>query len=143
MEGYKSCNKCSSDKPFSKFYRNKSRPDGYAGFCKSCMNNYDTTKAGRERSRKTSKAYFQRNISKNCAKANRYRARKIQACPKWLSELHLKQIDDFYNNSSPGFHVDHIVPLKGKSVCGLHVPWNLQIIKAKDNLRKGNKVYIE
>lgn len=67
-------------------------------------------------------------------------ARKLRAIPKWVGKKELKQIKLIYKNRKKGYHVDHIVPLKGNNVCGFHAPNNLRIIKAKDNLLKGNKL---
>lgn len=77
---------------------------------------------------------------KNVSTANR-RAAKLNATPKWLTEVMRSEIEYFYKESSEKIiphHVDHIVPLQGVLVCGLHVPWNLQVIPAKDNLKKSN-----
>lgn len=78
-----------------------------------------------------------------CAKR---RASKLQATPKWLTEEHLQDIEQTYVEakelqwlSIEPLQVDHIVPLQGKNVSGLHVPWNLQILPRPINCRKNNK----
>jgi len=77
--------------------------------------------------------------------SKRYTAKK-QRLPIWLTEENLKQIQVMYTlatslNKSTGvqWHVDHIIPLQGKNVSGLHVPENLQVIQGSLNIKKGNR----
>ena len=83
--------------------------------------------------------WLKRNPGKASAKTMRRRASKMRAMPKWLSSSQLKEIEQFYTSCPAGYEVDHIIPLQGKDVCGLHVPWNLQILDIKSNKIKGNK----
>lgn len=85
------------------------------------------------------------NRAKVAANCRTRQARKIKACPKWLTKEQLAAIADFYKAAESlrklfdaDVHVDHIVPLRGATVCGLHVPWNLQLLGANDNVKKSN-----
>lgn len=69
-----------------------------------------------------------------CKKA--YEARKRNAMPAWADPELIALI---YDCCPRGYHVDHVIPLRGKNVCGLHVENNLQYLTEKENLRKGNK----
>jgi hypothetical protein len=83
---------------------------------------------------------------RGCAIEAKRRAKKLQCTPKWLTEDHFNQIGMIYcmsdmmtKSTGVPHHVDHIIPLQGKTVNGLHVPWNLQVIPAVDNFKKSNK----
>lgn len=69
------------------------------------------------------------------------RAKKLHATPKWLSREDKIKIKTIYMTCPEGYHVDHIIPLQGEAVSGLHVPWNLQCIPAEVNIAKSNKVH--
>jgi hypothetical protein len=71
----------------------------------------------------------------NRAVQARRKAALLQRTPVWAD---MKAISKFYRNCPSGHHVDHIVPLQGDVVCGLHVLENLQYLLAKDNLSKHN-----
>ena len=93
------------------------------------------------------KQYCKNNPAKVAAKAAKRRAAKLQATPPWLTKAQLREIGEFYIlakklqlESAEPLEVDHIVPLQGDNVCGLHVPWNLQILPQSQNASKGNKL---
>jgi len=78
---------------------------------------------------------------------NKVRRRKHRdATPPWLTRKQKSEIRQLYQiaitmtqTTGEQYVVDHIVPLRGESVCGLHVPWNLRVITQEENLKKSNK----
>ena len=69
------------------------------------------------------------------------------ATPKWLTAEHKMEIRLKYRlaielsrRTSVRHAVDHIIPIQGEEVCGLHVPWNLEVITQEQNLKKSNKL---
>lgn len=89
----------------------------------------------------------QKRKPERAASEMKRQAAKLSATPKWLSDDDWNWIKDYYNqaqqykeNLGIVLAVDHIVPLRGKEVCGLHVPWNLCLRTKSDNSRKHNKL---
>ncbi len=111
---------------------------------------YTNNKKWREANPEAFKAMQKRTREKNSARVNadnnKRRADKLNRTPKWLTKDDLWLIKEAHELSVLrtklfGFewHVDHIIPLKGKTVSGLHVPTNLQVIEGKLNIMKNNK----
>jgi hypothetical protein len=160
----KTCIKCKEQKSLDSFSRSSKNSDGHQQYCKICYKQYDKhyhslnrddrliqmqeyqmTNKDKIASRKRS--YQKNNKDKINAIEAKRRASKLQATPHWLTEDDLEQIKNFYSEAQLNqalngieYHVDHIVPLQGENVCGLHVPWNLQVIPAKENMRKSNRL---
>lgn len=93
------------------------------------------------------KKWADNNSDKVLAIKSKRRARQIDAYPKWVTPDQKKQIQSIYKKArqmtiETGIKhvVDHIWPLKGKTVSGLHVPWNLQVLTSHENSVKNNKL---
>ena len=135
------CKECKKAKDKKYFEANKSR------VCAKSKEWYENNKDyALERHKKYFKEYMKNKRAELTAKEARRRSLKLLATPSWLTDSDLQNIETEYKlcawaSSVMGeaYHVDHIVPLKGKAVCGLHVPWNLRVIPAKENISKGNK----
>ena len=159
----KTCSNCKEEKPLKSFSKDKSRKDGFEYTCKSCGNTarekyYKANKEvilakGRERyfnnhdnEKQRSLRWARSNKVKNTAKTMRYNANKLQAIPSWVGEEEEWLIEEVYDLSKlrtelTGLkhHVDHIAPLQGRTVCGLHTIDNLQVLTASHNQSKGNR----
>ncbi len=86
-----------------------------------------------------------RNAASAVAKCARRRATKAKATPVWADAVKIKdvyvQAKRLTAETGVLHHVDHIVPLRSKLVCGLHVEHNLQPLPLRANARKGNRIW--
>lgn len=144
------------------FSKQKLGKNGYRSYCKVCAK-IDAAKRNAKpeikarnaengrRNRKESyeqnsariRAWNLENTGKRRAYVRNYQAKKLNATPVWADLERIKHKYEFARMmekyTANKYHVDHIVPLQGESVCGLHVVNNLQILLAGDNQSKGNK----
>lgn len=104
-------------------------------------------KSHRESRRKIVEKWRIENKPKKAHYQKLREAKKTKASPCWLTLEQLTEIENFYwlakeceMLSGDKYHVDHIIPLQSKNVCGLHVPWNLQVLPADVNISKGNRL---
>jgi hypothetical protein len=97
------------------------------------MENLETE---RETAKLRSRFWRKNNPNHRNALKAAYKASKIARTPKWADKI---AIIKFYKSCPKGFHVDHIYPMRGKYVSGLHVIGNLQYLSAADNMKKNNR----
>lgn len=162
----KCCTKCGVEKPLTEFAKDSSKASGIRASCKVCSSKQATDwnksnkdryasnlkrwrEANPERARDIDKRHRDKNREKRCqvsktwvknnpakhnANTSAYRARVSKAIPSWFERDAIAVVYD--KAKEFGFEVDHIVPLKGKTVCGLHCWSNLQLLDKSMNSSK-------
>jgi hypothetical protein len=141
----KKCSTCEETKPYTEFFKQPRNKDGYFGQCKFCVN--EKRKERKNSINAKQRKYYRKNKQYYITKAYLRNKQVARAKPAWLTEEHEFMLEEIYElrdlrSKLTGVvhHVDHIVPLRGQNCCGLHVPWNLQVIPAMDNLSKSNRI---
>lgn len=163
----KACTKCRVVKPFSAYGSNKQTKDKLQSWCTQCKNEhtrvsrannpewlaarrvymqseerkakqreYNRSQKGKGRK----KLHKERSTTPAQAINNRkfYKLRASGHCPKWTKPKDVLAFYDLAYRAGDHWVVDHVIPLNGKTVCGLHVPGNLQIIPKYRNQIKSN-----
>ena len=139
------CVVTSEPQPLESFYKHKRGKFGRTAICNKCDNlrgrlYYQNNKGVIN---KIASDYRKANPDKNRSYASLRRLRVRNATPPWVED-YTSEIQNVYAHArdcevvtGEPYEVDHIIPLSGKNVCGLHVPWNLQVLPRDINRKKG------
>ena len=148
-EPRKRCPRCTQVLALDAFYTANAKINKASAYCMPC-----TVLNNKERYKNKKDTYTQR-IARNqkarphllTATSAKRRARKLKATPSWLTSQHHDEIKAIYKEAKDlerltgvAYHVDHIMPLINRYLCGLHVPWNLRAIPASENMSKSNRI---
>lgn len=155
----------------SMFYTNKRASLGVMSVCKTCSKDLATEQrvknpasylAAAERYRKSENGaaykadWEEKNKERRAAWRAEYMPRKLtlnrervmlksEATPSWANKVEVRKIyveaKTLTKSTGVQHDVDHIIPLKGRNVCGLHVESNLRVITADENRRKSNQFH--
>lgn len=140
----KTCKICGQTKPCAK---GQAKTSGFMGLvCWVCYLAADRTRKtaehatadGRLKFNARSLAWYAANPGKATAKTMRYYTAKRRRIPPWADLNAIKLV--YMEAAKQGLEVDHIYPLQGALVSGLHVANNLQLLPATENSKKGNKM---
>lgn len=140
----KTCTRCGETKPTGEYGKRKDRPSGLKSECKAChiQESIEWNKIHPKEVAEASKRHLKRHPEKYTARNAARKAAKIQATPIWADQAAIESIyaESRRLTEETGIlhHVDHIVPLRGRNVSGLHVEFNLRAIPAVENQRKSN-----
>jgi len=144
---YTYCKTCKSEQDRNSYLKNK---EARIAYIKSwSLQNVGKTQAYKRKYKELNpdvdKIYKRENKATVNFMNARRRANTKNRTPSWLTEFDRLKMKCYYQvasmrsrESGQKWHVDHIIPLQGENVCGLHVPNNLQIIPAIENMRKNN-----
>lgn len=152
----KSCSRCKELKPTSEFYKNSLSKDGLSYQCVACRKSY--YESNKQKHSEKMKEHYAQNHQSYKDRAKRWKSKnrakhnascmerhvlKVSRSPEWAKELTDLVCSEAYDKAKRlsdltgvPYEVDHIVPLRGKTVCGLHIYSNLQVIPASENRSK-------
>lgn len=157
------CPTCKTEKPPEEFHRSKSH-GGSAPRCKPCAiriasewyeankerkRQYDAKRRAEKRHlfRAASKRFRENNPGAKNADTQARRAMLRGAYVKWADEFFIREIYELAalrtKLTRVRWSVDHVIPLRGKNVCGLHVETNMRVIPLTENVAKSNHYSME
>ena len=159
LEGMKYCKRCNENHPIKMFHRDKTMKSGYKSSCKDVSKKYyidnkeevlRRTSSYKEKNRQSycvkSKEYYQNNKQLYVEKSARRRTSKLLRTPSWYSDRDRAAFKELANYQRIlkdiggwAFDIDHILPLQGKTVSGLHCKENWQLLPTSVNKSKGNR----